>query len=171
MRDIIEETTEIRGDDSSTDSAMVEHAYDTLAETGDDETFDEWGRVGPETAAAILKNYVPRQSRILHAACGSGLTGTALRNRGYGHIEGVNICAKLSRSRNRPVPTTALNESTSCATGLRRAHQGSAFRLRSGLDARGGGGGGGGGAEPRESARESSPARSRRTMTSVRSAT
>jgi len=159
MRDIIEETTEIRGDDSSTDSAMVEHAYDTLAETGDDdETFDEWGRVGPETAAAILKNYVPRQSRILHAACGSGLTGTALRNRGYGHIEGVNICAKLSRSRNRPVPTTVLNESTSCATGLRRAHQGSAFRLRSGLDAR-------------ESARESSPARSRRTMTSVRSAT
>ena len=75
--------TEIWGKDSSIDSATVEHAYDMFAETGSyDETFDEWGYVGPETAAAILKNYVPRQSRILDAACGSGLTGTALRNLG-----------------------------------------------------------------------------------------
>jgi len=95
-RDIIEETPEIWGEGSSTDSATVEHAYDTFAETGSyDETFDEWGYVGPETAAAILKNFVPRQSRILDAACGSGLTGTALRNLGYSHIEGVDISAKL----------------------------------------------------------------------------
>jgi SAM-dependent methyltransferase len=95
-RDIIEETPEIWGEGSSTDSATVERDYDTFAETGSyDETFDEWGYVGPETAAAILKNYVPRQSRILDAACGSGLTGTALRNLGYGHIEGVDISAKL----------------------------------------------------------------------------
>jgi len=95
-RDIIEETPEIWGEGSSTDSATVERDYDTFAETGSyDETFDEWGYVGPETAAAILKNYVPRQSRILDAACGSGLTGTALHNLGYGHIEGVDISAKL----------------------------------------------------------------------------
>ena len=63
---IIEETPEIWGEDSSTDSATVERDYDTFAETGSyDETFDEWGYVGPETAAAILKNFVPRQSRIL----------------------------------------------------------------------------------------------------------
>ena len=96
MRDIIEEAPEIWGEDSSTDSATVEHAYDMFAETGSyDETFDEWGYVGPETAAAILKNFVPRQSRILDAACGSGLTGTALRNLGYGNIEGIDISAKL----------------------------------------------------------------------------
>ena len=74
-RDIIDETPEIWGEEYSTDSTSVERDYDTFAETGNyDETFDEWGYVGPETAAAILKNYVPSGSRILDAACGSGLT-------------------------------------------------------------------------------------------------
>ena len=96
MRDIIEEAPEIWGEDSSTDSATVEDAYDTCAETGrNDAPANPWGYVGPDTAAAILKNFVPRQSRILDAACGSGLTGTALRNLGYGNIEGIDISAKL----------------------------------------------------------------------------
>ena len=74
----------------------MERDYDVFADTGTyDETFDEWGYVGPETAAAILKNYVPRHSRILDAACGSGLTGTALKNLGYAHIEGIDISARL----------------------------------------------------------------------------
>ena len=37
------------------------------------------------------RNYVPTDSRILDAACGSGLTGTALRNLGYTSIVGVDI--------------------------------------------------------------------------------
>jgi len=95
-RDIIGETPEIWGEDYTTDSGTVEREYDTFAETGSyDETFDEWGYVGPETAAAILKNYVPRESRILDAACGSGLTGTALHNLGYDRIEGIDISARL----------------------------------------------------------------------------
>ena len=95
-KDIIDETPEIWGEDYSTDSTVVERDYDTFASTGTyDETFDEWGYVGPETAAAILKNYVPRSSRILDAACGSGLTGTALRNLGYERIEGIDISANL----------------------------------------------------------------------------
>mgnify|MGYP001819229320 FL=1 len=93
---IIDDTPEIWGTDYSTDSATVERGYDTFAETGSyDETFDDWGYVGPETAAAILRNYVPRDSRILDAACGSGLTGIALRNLGYEHIEGIDISAGL----------------------------------------------------------------------------
>ncbi|MFW2336116.1 class I SAM-dependent DNA methyltransferase [Ilumatobacter sp.] len=95
-RDIIDETPEIWGKGYSTDSTTVERDYDTFAEKGAyDETFDVWGYVGPETAAAILKNYVSMQSRILDAACGSGLTGTALRNLGYAHIEGIDISAQL----------------------------------------------------------------------------
>ena len=95
-RDIIDETPEIWGDDYSTDSTSVERDYDTFAETGDyDETFDEWGYVGPETAAAILRNYVPLGSRILDAACGSGLTGIALSKLGYDRIEGIDISAGL----------------------------------------------------------------------------
>jgi predicted TPR repeat methyltransferase len=95
-KDIIEETPEIWGEDYSTDSAVVERDYDAFAETGDyDETFDEWGYVGPQTAAAIALNYVPTDSRILDAACGSGLTGTALAALGYQHIEGIDISARL----------------------------------------------------------------------------
>lgn len=94
--DIIDETPEIWGKEYSTSSATVERDYDTFAETGSyDETFDEWGYVGPETAAAILQNYVPKQSRILDAACGSGLTGTALNNLGYRNIEGIDISSSL----------------------------------------------------------------------------
>ena len=95
-KDIIDETPEIWGKNYSTESATVERDYDTFAGTGHyDETFDEWGYVGPETAAAILKNYVPMSSRILDAACGSGLTGIALRNLGYEHVEGIDISAGL----------------------------------------------------------------------------
>lgn len=96
MRGIIGETPEIWGADYSTDSETVEKDYDTFAETGSfDGTFDDWGYVGPETAAAILKNYVPINSRILDAACGSGLTGTALKNLGYQNIDGIDISAGL----------------------------------------------------------------------------
>ncbi|NND84486.1 MAG: class I SAM-dependent methyltransferase [Acidimicrobiia bacterium] len=95
-RDIIEETPEIWGDEYSTDSTTVEQDYDTFAETGEyDETFDEWGYVGPQTAAVILRNYVPLGSRILDAACGSGLTGAALANLGFADIDGIDISAKL----------------------------------------------------------------------------
>jgi len=91
-RDIIEETPEIWGKGFSVDSTTVQRDYDTFAETGTyDDTFDEWGYVGPETAAAILRNYVPIESRILDAACGSGLTGTALKNLGYENIEGIDV--------------------------------------------------------------------------------
>jgi predicted TPR repeat methyltransferase len=93
---ITNDTPEIWGRDASTDSAIVERDYDKFAETGSyDATFDEWGYVGPETAAAILKNYVPRESRILDAACGSGLTGIALRKLGYQHVEGIDISTGL----------------------------------------------------------------------------
>ena len=95
-KDIIEETPEIWGKDYSTDSSTVERDYDAFAATGSyDETFDEWGYVGPQTAAAILRNYVPLESRILDAACGSGLTGAALKNLGYEYIEGIDIATEL----------------------------------------------------------------------------
>jgi predicted TPR repeat methyltransferase len=94
--DIIESTPNIWGADYSTDSTAVERDYDTFAETGTyDETFDEWGYVAPETAAAILRNFVLPTSRILDAACGSGLSGTALRNLGYSHVDGIDISGRL----------------------------------------------------------------------------
>ena len=95
-RDIIGVTPQIWGQDYSTDSTTVQRDYDTFAESGTyDETFDEWGYVGPETAAAIMRNYVASDSRVLDAACGSGLTGTAMKRLGYQRIEGIDISARL----------------------------------------------------------------------------
>lgn len=94
--DIIHETPDIWGAAYSTDSAIVERDYDKFAETGSyDETFDEWGYVGPETAAAIARNYIPVTSELLDAACGSGLTGRALRRLGYTDITGIDISSAL----------------------------------------------------------------------------
>jgi SAM-dependent methyltransferase len=94
--EIIGETPGIWGTGFSTDSTTVEHAYDTFADGGAyDETFEEWGYVGPETAAAILRNYVPTDSRVLDAACGSGLTGAALARLGYEDVAGIDISARL----------------------------------------------------------------------------
>ena len=96
--DIIGSTPQIWGKDYSTDSATVQRDYDALAEDGRyDERFEDWGYVGPQTAAAIMRNYVPTDSLILDAACGSGLTGTALQNLGYSRIEGIDISEQLLR--------------------------------------------------------------------------
>ncbi|MGA7688878.1 MAG: class I SAM-dependent methyltransferase [Jiangellales bacterium] len=94
--DIIDDTPDIWGAQYSTDSSTVQRDYDTFAESGTyDETFDEWGYVGPETAAAILRNYVPTDGRILDAACGSGLTGSAMKTLGFTHIDGIDISPGL----------------------------------------------------------------------------
>ena len=92
----MEETPELWGRQHSTDSLTVQRDYDAFARTGAyDEAFQEWGYVAPQTAAAIALNYVPTRSRILDAACGSGLTGAALRNLGFAHVEGVDISGAL----------------------------------------------------------------------------
>jgi predicted TPR repeat methyltransferase len=97
-QDIINETPEIWGQDFSTKSSTVERDYDKFAETGTyDETFAEWDYVGPQTAAAIMRNYVPLSSTVMDAACGSGLTGKALRDLGYTNIHGMDISQGLLR--------------------------------------------------------------------------
>lgn len=89
---IISETREIWGENYSTNSDVVENKYDKFADTGKyDETFTEWNYVGPETAAAIAKNYVPLNANVMDASCGSGLTGTALRTLGFANVEGMDI--------------------------------------------------------------------------------
>lgn len=110
-QEIIEETPEIWGEEFSTKSKTVERDYDKFAEKGNfNETFVEWNYIGPETAAAIARNYIPLSSTILDAACGSGLTGIALKNLGYKDIHGMDISSKL----------LALAEKTGVYSSLRK---------------------------------------------------
>ena len=81
---IIGDTPEIWGEEFSTNSGTVERNYDKFAQTGD-----------YESAAAIARNYVLLSSAIMDAACGSGLTGIALRNLGYTDIHGMDISRRL----------------------------------------------------------------------------
>ncbi|EED34619.1 hypothetical protein NOR51B_557 [Luminiphilus syltensis NOR5-1B] len=93
---IVDETPGIWGKGYSTNSKEVERDYDTFAATGNyDASFVDWDYVGPTTAAAILRNYVPLDAQILDAACGSGLTGTALSSLGYSSIDGMDISGEL----------------------------------------------------------------------------
>jgi predicted TPR repeat methyltransferase len=95
-QEIIDETPEIWGKEFSTKSETVERDYDKFAQTGGYErTFVDWGYVGPETAAAIARNYIPPSSAIMDAACSSGLMGIALRNLGYMDIRGMDISRSL----------------------------------------------------------------------------
>ena len=97
-QEIINEMSEIWGEKFSTKSDTVERDYDKFAETGAyDETFAEWDYVGPQTAAAIVRNYVSLSSAIMDARMrfSSGLTGTALRNLGYTDIHGMDISRSL----------------------------------------------------------------------------
>ena len=94
---IIDETPEIWGDEYTTESSQVEQDYNTFADTGEyDETFSKWGYVAPDAAAKLMKKYLPADDvAILDVACGSGLTGTALKNVGYTNIDGIDIAGEL----------------------------------------------------------------------------
>jgi SAM-dependent methyltransferase len=62
--------------------------------------YDKWamnyesdlkGHAGPEDAAEQFLNYVNKSARILDAGCGTGLVGQLLSERGYSHIEGLDL--------------------------------------------------------------------------------
>lgn len=90
------DTADLWGATFSTDSATVRRGYERMAETGAyDETFESWGYVAPVVAAGLARSYVSLDARILDAACGSGLTGSALRDLGYRHLTGIDIAPKL----------------------------------------------------------------------------
>lgn len=75
---------------ASSESSQVEEEYDILAETYN-ETLRAWQYESPRIAAELMKKFVSKKSKILDAGCGTGLTGTALREEGYNNIIGADI--------------------------------------------------------------------------------
>jgi len=75
----------------STSSTDVEKSYDGWAPTYN-KTLAEWGYRAPEEAAKMLRSSIAKNSVILDAGCGTGLTGIALRGAGFrGPIDGLDI--------------------------------------------------------------------------------
>ncbi len=93
MRKVHKTATEVFsswGRDTITSIKQVEEEYDTVGDTYDD-TLRDWQYESPEIASELMERFVCMGSRILDAGCGTGLSGTALRQRGYGNIIGVDI--------------------------------------------------------------------------------
>ena len=75
----------------STSPADVAKSYEDWAPTYD-ETLAEWDYRAPADAAALLKARVGLDAEILHSACGTGLTGAALRAAGFtGPVDGLDL--------------------------------------------------------------------------------
>jgi predicted TPR repeat methyltransferase len=75
----------------TTDTAEVMRVYDDFAPTYDDTLLKAWGYAAPVTAAAMLARYIPVESKVLDAGCGTGLTGSALHEAGFATVYGVDI--------------------------------------------------------------------------------
>jgi SAM-dependent methyltransferase len=75
-----------------------------------EEDMDDHG--GPIEAAAVVARYVDRGARILDAGCGTGLPGKLLAERGYRHLEGLDLSAGMLREAGKKGCYEALHQQT-----------------------------------------------------------
>lgn len=68
----------------------IEGYYDNWARDYD-QNLRDWNYQAPKVAAGLLKQEVAIESNILDAGCGTGLSGTALKDAGYQHIAFMDI--------------------------------------------------------------------------------
>lgn len=80
----------------------IRRHYDDWAQTYD-ETLRSWGYRAPEEAAAMLGTRLAAEAALFDAGCGTGLSGHALRERGFtGRIDGADLSEEsvaLARAR------------------------------------------------------------------------
>ena len=78
------------------DSASTLRHYDAWASTYDREIMEENCYAQPSRVSSVLINLgVSLDSRVFDAGCGSGLSGLALRDAGFVHIDGGDFCSEM----------------------------------------------------------------------------
>jgi len=80
----------------TTDARAVETYYDDWAE-GYDDTLQAWQYRAPDDSATLLAEYLVAGARILDVGCGTGLLGSALRNRAGVTLHGLDISSASLR--------------------------------------------------------------------------
>ena len=71
-------------------SGDIEQYYDQWAAEYDGDLQD-WNYEAPKEAAALLRQGVPLEAKVLDAGCGTGLSGQALQAQGYAHVTGIDL--------------------------------------------------------------------------------
>jgi amino acid adenylation domain-containing protein len=99
-------------------SAKVHEVFEARTPTELAARYDEWAASyegdmgdhgGPLEAVEALARYVPVEGRILDAGCGTGITGALLSDRGYRHLEGLDISEGMLREAGKKGCYTALH--------------------------------------------------------------
>ncbi|MCH9039445.1 MAG: class I SAM-dependent methyltransferase [Chloroflexi bacterium] len=78
--------------------------YDAWADTYDQDTIENWGRLDPDVGAEIFAKHVPTDARILDAGAGTGIVGKLLSDKGYRKIAGIDLSeGMLQQARSKGV--------------------------------------------------------------------
>lgn len=69
--------------------------YDQWAQDYDRDMTEVFGSVGPQKTVDVFVNHVPTDAKILDVGTGTGLVGEILYQKGYHHIDGLDISLKM----------------------------------------------------------------------------
>ena len=80
---------------ASRDIGEVGRKYDAWAEDYDNDITGDYGWPAPGHMADVCSRYATRDSLLLDAGAGTGLTGAALRRAGFQNIVGIDLSAGM----------------------------------------------------------------------------
>lgn len=89
------------------DNAQLAAGYDDWSESYETDMGDH---AGPPEVVETLTRFVGPEGRILDAGCGTGLAGRLLAERGYTHLEGLDLSPGMLRQAQRKGCYQALHE-------------------------------------------------------------
>ena len=88
---------------ASTNNRELEERYDQWATDYDRDLEEDFAWNGPQTAAKVFANLVPKSAKVLDAGAGTGLVGEVLTSLGYRDLVAIDISQgmlKEARSKN-----------------------------------------------------------------------
>ena len=90
---------------SQTNQELIER-YDNWAQTYEQDLNQEFGDAGPGIGVEMLVKYVGPAAKILDAGAGTGVVGQLLHERGYQHLEAMDLSVgMLEEARKKEVYT------------------------------------------------------------------
>ncbi len=80
---------------AATDPKEVKHRYNLWAKYYNADLVDADDYIAPEKSIEYCPQWIPKEAKILDAACGTGLSGKAFFQAGYENITGLDFAADM----------------------------------------------------------------------------